>query len=143
MKYFLFLSLLLTTAAFAETPTKDKDVLWECRAETEEEGTVHGKYYSEYSEYTFQIFATAKPGVYLVKEGIKDMNAGAFFLFDKEWTALEFKAPNGNKIYQSQKNPSVSFTLTNDQNGQYRAYKKGYSSSHDGFTFNCENSPWQ
>lgn len=133
MKFSILFVLLLTSSAFAETPTKDADVLWECGADTGMEGIVQGKYYSEYSEYTYRVFPTANAGIYLVKEGITDMNAGAFFLFDQEWLATEYKSADGGSLYQSQKDPKTSFTVKN---------AKGLSSDHGDDVFHCEKNPW-
>jgi hypothetical protein len=133
MKRAILLLLLLTSSAFAETPTRDEDVLWECGAETEMEGVVQGKYYTEYSEYTYQVFPTPNSGVYLVKEGIRDMNAGALFLFDKEWLATESKSADGGSLYRSQKDPQTSLTVKDT---------KGSSTDHEGSVFHCEKNPW-
>lgn len=134
MKYLVLSSAFLVTFAFAETPTKQNDALWECSYETKEPHMIRGSYYTVYSNWVFQVYATKRPGIFLVKEGLRDLNQGAEFVFDKEHLVKERKS--GSQLtYQSVKDLRIIFTIV-DQ-------KKGYSTSeYKGADYDCEKDPW-
>lgn len=116
-------------------------MLWECSFNEGVALEIHGEAYSEYSDWIYQIYPTKNSGVFLVKEGIRDMNAGAEFVFNKEWTAQEIKSPKGS-TFQSLKNSKNYITVSNEQYGKL-GLRKGYSDAITKAVYKCEERPWE
>jgi hypothetical protein len=141
MKTLILLSLITLSSLHAETRTQERDVLWECSFNEGVALEIHGEVYSEYSNWVYQVYPTKKSGVFLVKVGIRDQNAGAEFVFDKEWTAKEIRTLKGT-TYQSLQNSKNFITVSSERIGRL-SYFKGNADIISNAVFQCEERPWE